>query len=229
MIRGLTELEKFKVIRPIIGECQYDAFDMPIVKKCDFSHLNLNQIEVVNCNGIKASVDNKNKIVLMFAYDKVLMRFWNEPLKRVPAMQTYAAIATPDFSIYPTMNINEIRHNIFKSRWLGRIWQNYGVTVIPTVGWATPESYDLCFSGIEKNGAVIISTLGCNEYKDVFLAGFNEMKKRLEPSLIIVYGNMMDGMSGTFLNFKYTDIFNVKNKQLRIKEIPSIFTIKEVI
>ena len=40
--------------------------------------------------------------------------------------------------------------------------------------------YDICFSGIEKNSIVIVST-GCMNNQKVFLKGFNEMKKRIEP------------------------------------------------
>ena len=30
MIKGLSEYEKFKVMRPIIGPCQYDDLKMPV-------------------------------------------------------------------------------------------------------------------------------------------------------------------------------------------------------
>lgn len=140
-----------------------------------------------------------------------------------------AAVATPDFSIYPTMNINEIRHNIYMGRWLGRTWQNYGLSVIPTIGWALPDTYDMCFSAVESETPVIISTLGCTDYQEDFLRGFNEMKARINPPIILVFGNMIPGMTGTFLNFKYTESFAVKNKQLKIDGIPSIFTIKEAV
>ena len=55
------------------------------------------------------------------------------------------------------------------------------------------------------------------------------MKARIEPPIVIVFGNMIPGMTGTFLNFKYTESFAVKNKQLRIEGIPSMFTIKEAV
>lgn len=229
MINGLTEMEKFKVIRPIIGNCEYDKYNMPVIKKVDKDSLDWENMEIIGLQNISPNNADKNKLVIMFNYDKKLLSLWNEPLKKIGLFQSYAAIATPDFSLYPKMNINEIQHNIFMSRWLGVTWQNYGCTVIPTVGWATPETYDICFSGIEKQSIVIISTLGCHEHSKEFLDGFNELKKRIEPSLIIVFGDMIKGMTGTFINFKYKDSFNVKKqfKQLRFKEISQIFTIKE--
>jgi hypothetical protein len=55
------------------------------------------------------------------------------------------------------------------------------------------------------------------------------MKARIAPPVVIVFGNMISGMTGTFLNFKYTESFAVENKQLRIEGIPSMFTIKEAV
>ena len=228
MIKGLTEVEKYKVIRPIIGDCEYDKYGFPVIRRLA-RNLDYENLEVRNFKCMKSLPDNDNKLLMMFSYDKDLLRFWNDPLKRIPMMQTYAAVATPDFSIYPTMNINDIRHNVYMGRWLGRTWQNYGLSVIPTVGWALPDTYDMCFSAIESKTPVIISTLGCTDYQDDFLRGFNEMKARIEPPIVIVFGNMIPGMTGTFLNFKYTESFAVKNKQLRIEGIPSIFTIKEAV
>ena len=55
------------------------------------------------------------------------------------------------------------------------------------------------------------------------------MKKRLEPSLIIVYGDMIDGMTGKFVNFKYTDAFSKKTRQLRLEGLSQVFEYKEVV
>ncbi len=228
MIKGLTDFEKYKVIRPIIGDCEYDKYGFPVIRRLT-RDLDYENLEVRNFKCMKSLPDNDNKLLMMFSYDKDLMRFWNDPLKRIPIMQTYAAVATPDFSIYPTMNINEIRHNIYMGRWLGCTWQNYGLPVIPTIGWALPDTYDMCFSAIESETPVIISTLGCTDCPEDFLHGFNEMKARITPPIILVFGNMIPGMTGTFLNFKYTESFAVKNKQMKIEGIPSIFTIKEVV
>lgn len=228
MIHGLSETDKFKVLRPIIGDCNFDEYCMPIIKKTDQNNVDWNNVFAIGIQNLSPRTKNNNAIVLMFNYDKRLLSLWNEPLKKVALLQSCAVVATPDFSIYPGMNINLIRFNVFMNRWLGVTWQNYGCTVIPTVGWAKPETYNICFSGIEKGSTVAISTLGCQNCKEDFLAGFNEMKKRIKPPLIIVYGEMIDGMTGTFLNFKYTDAFSSKYEQLRIPNIPASFSIEEV-
>lgn len=229
MITGLTEFEKYKVIRPIIGHCEYDKFDMPIIRKVDLSMINWKKLKVIGIQNASPKTSDKDTLVLMFNYDKRLLSLWNNPLKKVGLFQGYTAVATPDFSIYPTMNKNEIRHNIYMSRWLGVTWQNYNCKIIPTIGWALPDTYDLCFSGVEYGSVVIISTLGCTNNTSVFLSGFNEMKVRLNPPIIIVYGNMIDGMTGTFIKFGYTDVFCRKNscKKIWLDGMSQIFTIKE--
>lgn len=226
MLYNLSNYEKYKVLRPIIGQHSLDSLQMPIIKKAKINSFDWNNLNVTNLQNCNSISNRSNTLLLCFNYDKKLLSLWNNPLKYVPIFQTYAAVATPDYSIYPNMHIYEITHNIYMSRWLGVTWQNYGCTIIPTVGWALPDTYDICFSGLEKNSIVIISTLGCHKEKEIFLQGFNEMKKRIQPPLIIVYGDMIKGMSGNFINFKYGDCFFKKYQQLRLN-IPKIFYIEE--
>ena len=65
------------------------------------------------------------------------------------------------------------------------------------------------------------------------MQGFNEMKRRIKPHLIIVYGNMIEEMTGRFINIKYKDAFQ-KNKKCNYEQISMfeksrIFERKDVI
>lgn len=228
MIKGLSEYEKYRVIRPVIGGCEFDEYDMPIIRKTPMEAINWETLVTTGFRNITTRRDNSNTLAHMFKYDKELFSLWNHPLKRIPRFLTCAAVGTPDHSVFDTMNSNVIRQNIFQSRWLGRTWQNYGCNVLTTVGWAGPKTYDICFSGIERESPVIISTLGCQDRKDAFLSGFDEMKRRIAPPIIIVYGDMIDGMTGTFINFRYKDCFALNTQQLRMECVSQIFTIKGV-
>lgn len=227
MIKGLSEYEKFKVIRPIIGGCDYDAYHMPIIKSTNPETIRWEDMIVQGVHNLSSRKDNSNTLALMFLDDKKLLSYWNAPLKKIALFTTCLAVATPDFSVYPTMNPNDIQHNVYMNRWLGVTWQNYGVTVFPTVGWASENTYDVCFSAIEEGTPVVISTLGCQKHQQVFLKGFREMKKRIHPPIIVVFGNMIKGMTGTFINFSYADSFSQKYTQLKFDGISSVFTIKE--
>ena len=157
------------------------------------------------------------------------MRLWNNPLKYIPLFQKCAAVVSPDFSVSPTMNKYEIEHNVFMSRWLGNLWHFYGCTVIPSISWATKETYELCLSGIQKGSVIAVSTLGVQNNKEIFLDGFNNVQKNIEPPLTFVYGDMLDGMYGKFVNFPYKEAFNTKYKQLTLPGYSRIFEIKEEI
>ncbi|WP_298508446.1 DUF4417 domain-containing protein [uncultured Ruminobacter sp.] len=224
MNKCLTEYEKFKIIRPIVGGCEYDTYKRPIIRKTDIADIDWNSIKVTNLKNASVYANNTNSLLLMFNYDKELMRLWNDPLRKVCLWQSFAAVCSPDFSVYPSMNINDISHNIYMSRWLGRTWQNYGCKVIPTVAWSLPDTYDLCFEGIEYGSVVAISTLGCHSNIEDFLMGFKQMMARINPSLVIVYGDMIEGMFGTFINFRYVDGFNRKYEQLSLFN-EKVFTI----
>lgn len=196
------------------------------------SQLDIKNMEPIGIQNLTTKYDNSKKLVLPFNYDKELLKYWNDPMKYIPKFQSVMAIGTPDYSVYPSMNINEIRHNIYMNRWLGCLWQSYYCTVLPVISWWGEDTFDICFSGAEKKSIVIISTLGCSDNQEVFLRGFNEMKKRIDPPLIIVYGNMISGMTGRFVNVKYRDAFNKRTvgfKQLSFFEESNIFERKDVI
>lgn len=231
MIHGLTEYEKFKVLRPVLGNHILDKEDLPVMHKITEEMLDISRAIPLNIKNLSGKYNNSDKLVLPFNYDKDIIKYWNDPMKYIPVLQTTLAIGTPDYSAYVNMNPNEIRHNVYMNRWLGCLWQEYGINALPTIPWALPDTYDVCFGGIEEGGIVIISTMGCTEHSDVFYDGFYEMKKRIKPSLIIVYGDMLPEMYGRFVNYKYRDAFNNNSqayKQLSLFDPTMIFERNEV-
>ena len=226
MIHGLNDYEKFKVLRPVLGNHILDEQDLPVMHKITEEAINISKAVPLNIKNLSAKYDNSDKIVLPFNYDKDILKYWNDPLKYIPTLQTTMAIGTPDYSAYINMNPNEIKHNVYMNRWLGCLWQYYGINAIPTIPWALPDTYDVCFGGVEKGGIVIISTVGCTEHLDIFYDGFEKMKISIEPSLIVVYGDMLPGMYGRFVNYSYSEAFNSNRqayKQLSLFDSTMIF------
>lgn len=227
----LNDYEKFKVVRPIIGDHEIDEFNMPIMHRVTEDMLDLENATGLNLKNLSCKYDNTKKIVFPFNHDYDLLKFWGDPLKYIPRIRTAMAVGTPDYSVLDNMNPNEIQHNVYMNRWLGCLWQDYGGIAIPSIPWAGSLTYDICFSGIEPNGVVMISTLSTSEHLNEFFDGFRAMKEALSPSLIIVYGKMLDGMTGRFINFDYEECFNdnqVKYRQEELFHVSPIFEIKEV-
>ena len=228
MIHGLTEDEKFKIVRPILGDYRLDENDMPIIRDNFEEKTDWENLTVRGFNSITSKTSNENTLVTMFKYDNVLERLWKVPLKYVGLFSGCFAVSTPDFTITPKMNRHEIEYNVYRNRWLGVTWQNLGCRVIPAVQWADEKTLQMCLSGIEKGTPVIISTLGVKQNLETFFLGFNEMKRFIEPKVIIVVGDYVEGMAGRFIFYKYEDSWSeIDNLQIPLFDISKIVDIPE--
>lgn len=72
-------------------------------------------------------------------------------------------------------------------------WQLHGMTVYPTISWSDESSYDWCFDGEPVGGVVAVSSVGTQANKEsqgLFLRGYEEMLRRLDPSWVIFYGKV---------------------------------------
>ena len=81
--------------------------------------------------------------------------------------------------------------------------------MIPTVGWGDESTFDFCFEGIEKGSVVAVSAYMASEHgnrkdqKEWFLAGYNEMLRRIEPEKIICYNTPFPEMQGNIASDNY--------------------------
>lgn len=101
------------------------------------------------------------------------------------------AIITPDYSLYCDMPRALQIYNVYRSRVVGHFLNKCGYNVVVNVKWTDKTSYAYCFSGIEQGSLVAVSNLGClrsNEDKILFIDGFKELIKIIQPRSIILYG-----------------------------------------
>ena len=106
-------------------------------------------------------------------------------------------------------------YNHYRKHWIGAYMQMHGVKVIPTIARSTPESFDWCFDGEPAHGTVAILSVGTQKNKkakELFLDGYNEMVKRLEPETIIFYGGIPEECKGNIVHIK---AFQEKFKEAR--------------
>jgi hypothetical protein len=122
---------------------------------------------------------------------------------RIKKLAQYAAVCTPDFSLYPEMPFPVQIKQVFKNRWCGANWQAMGLSVIPTITWADQDSYKFCFEGIPAHSSVAVSTVGCRDSKQMFLQGYGKMLEVIEPDMIFCYGTPFDEMEGNIVCFQY--------------------------
>ena len=130
-----------------------------------------------------------------FSTTIVSRRFGHGRIKRSrPYAPTPTTLLSPDFSLYREWPLTLQLWNVYRNRWCGRFWQSQGFRVIPTVSWSTAASYDFCFLGIPRRGAVAVSAVGVRQQdpvaRQLFVDGFREMVARLEPVLVLSYGRL---------------------------------------
>ena len=137
-------------------------------------------------------VGNHNIGITTFDYDYVLEKLLSKPSAFVRPFSTYKCICEPDLSINVGNPLAIAVANSFRSHSTSYFLQEHGCNVIPTVKWSTPKTFDVCFSGYEGGGAVIVSTIGVirdERSRMYFTRGFGEMLNRLSPDSIGLYGN----------------------------------------
>lgn len=143
--------------------------------------------------------------VNFYSYDNFFERLWNFPNKYLKVLKKFGCVISPDFSIYRDFPKAIQIYNHYRNHWMGRYFQDYGIKVIPNVGWSDESSYDWCFDGNPKNSIVAVSNIGCmkeKEAKRLFKQGYNEMLKRLEPRLILIFGESVEDYDGNFIHIK---------------------------
>jgi hypothetical protein len=174
-------------------------YGMPLIRKCD-----IDDIELIGFNYARTSQE-KQKFLHFFLDDYQFYRVWNELKGNGEIIKEFAGALSPDFSLYSDYPISLQIYNTYRNRYCGAYWQSLGIKVIPTIGWSDERSFDFCFEGVEKGGVVAVGTVGVmndENAKKLFLKGYNEMMKRLEPKKIIIYGSKFEGLIGDIIEIK---------------------------
>jgi hypothetical protein len=141
------------------------------------------------------SVGTKNIGVATFDYDCVLEHLVSKPSAYIEQLSTYKCVCEPDLSINVREPLAIAVGNTFRSHAISYYLQQNNCHVIYTVKWSTPNTYDVCFSGYEKGGAVIVSTIGVTRderSRMYFSRGFTEMLKRISPDSVGLYGDRQE-------------------------------------
>lgn len=153
--------------------------------------------------------EHLDRMVHFFLYDYRFERVWKKPDNDIEKLSRYRAVLSPDFSMYLEMAPVMQLYNVFRNRWCGAYWASKGIRVIPTVNWGDESTFDFCFEGIEKGSVVAVSTYMASEHgnhqdqKEWFLAGYNEMLRRIQPEKIICYNTPFPEMQGNIVPVDY--------------------------
>lgn len=166
---------------------------IPIIPKFQESPGDFDDLLLIGFD--KTHLEDQNhldRMVHFFLYDYRFERVWKNPDNDIEKLSRYRAVLSPDFSMYLEMAPVMQLYNVFRNRWCGAYWASKGLRVIPTVNWGDESTFDFCFEGIEKGSVVAVSTYMASEHdnrcdqKEWFMAGYNEMLRRIEPEKLSV-------------------------------------------
>ena len=170
-------------------ELTNDFWQMPIIAREDYIPQRL-----IGFNYAKTSKD-KNCGIHFFVDDYQFERVWTSPEKYVGILEKYQCILSPDFSLYMDMPMPMKIWNIYRSRQIGAYYQRQGITVIPTLSWAEPDTFRFCFQGIERGSVVAVSTVGVKrnaEARQIWTQGMDAALDAIKPSAVLLYGGALD-------------------------------------
>ena len=140
---------------------------------------------------------NRNGTAHFFLDDYRFERCWKNADSQIEELKKYNGVLSPDFSMYTNYPEAFQIWQVYRNRWCACYWQSKGIKVIPTISWSDKSSYKYTFLGIKKYSTVAISTVGILNNKNserLFMQGFKEMLKQLEPKRILIYGNTTSGL-----------------------------------
>ena len=131
--------------------------------------------------------------VHFFIDDYQFVRIWKDPDRYTSMLSKFQAVCSPDFSPYADFPKAIQIYNHYRKHWMAFYWQTQGLTVIPTITWSDPSTFDFCFDGEPENSIVALSSVGMSknpEYRQWMIDGYEEMMKRLKPTKIIWRGQL---------------------------------------
>ena len=159
----------------------------------------------ISFNEVLTCRNPENQSVHFFVDDYRFLRLWTNPDRYMEQMAQFEHVFTPDFSTYTDWPMALQIYNHYRKHWLGAYMQLHGISVIPTISWSGPESYAWCFDGEPVGGAVAVSSVGTQMSKEsrrLFLEGYMEMIRRLEPETILFYGGVPEACMGNIVRIR---------------------------
>jgi Domain of unknown function (DUF4417) len=119
---------------------------------------------------------------------------WRQPHRYAEQFRAFGwgAVLEPDFSTWRDAPLVEQLWAIYRMRSLGRLYQDYGINIIPNLAWSDERSFEFAFTGIPRGvpvAACEARTAGqCDDDRRRFLAGLTSAVEVVQPTHLVVYG-----------------------------------------
>lgn len=193
-------------------------YDIPVMEPCNIEIADTDRF-VRFCDW-KQVKDPENCIAHFYYDDYKFVQAWRTPEKYLEKLSRFKAVLSPDFSLYTDFPKTLQILSCYRRQWLGAYWQDNGIEVIPCILWGDVDTFDFCFDGIPQNSIVSVSSVGIKRkpdwngrQQDIFKRGYDEMIKRVNPSRVLLYGTMVDGID-TNITVKMPSYYDIRRPYL---------------
>ena len=190
-----------------LGYAQYESsneWGIPDLLPCHID--NLKDIPIQGFNFALTDKHPEGKGVHFFIHDYQFERIWQRPIRYTDFLRKFSFCLTPTFSTYLDMPYALNVYNVYRNRWCGRFWQDFGIQVIPAITFGSFENIDVYCAGIPKHSTIAISTMGEGRwagYKGLYSI-WDRVLELTEPDVILLYGkDLSANLSGNIVYKKY--------------------------
>jgi len=186
-----------------LAYAQYEGegdFDIPVMKPVHID--NLEDIPLQGFNFALKEKHPENIGVHFFLHDYQFERVWKYPDRYLDVLKKFAFVLSPDFSPYADSPRAVQIYNLYRNRWCGRYWQEYGINVIPTFTVGDASMFSTFCCGIPKHSTIAVSTMGegrWGQYKWL-RTWWDAILNALEPETVLLYGkDLTDELKGNIV------------------------------
>lgn len=139
----------------------------------------------------KSFTDHESCNLNFFEDDYYYSAIWTNPFKYLNHFKKFKSVCMPDFSKGEMSPLPISLWNNYRNMVLARWMADKGIDVIPCISTLTPPCWDWCFDGFPKHSVYCCCTNGFLKdegKREVFINGFYEAEKRLEPEFVYIIG-----------------------------------------
>ena len=129
---------------------------------------------------------------------------WNNPEPRIKKLAQYRAVLTPQYSLYTEKYYDSAAIQYVQKQMGRRLFAISGHYSHTNCLLGNTAKLLVLFDGLETGSIVAVSTLGLRTEKELFMHGYQEMIKRVNPEAVICYeNNPFDETEGNIIAVDY--------------------------
>lgn len=190
IVRGGTEDQDLFEYKIWSGLEVTGPLDIPVIKPYE---IDVAPAKLVPFN-VAMSSRRFDCAVHFYLNDPLFIRVFRRPEKYIEKLKRFKYVITPDLSEFVEMPYWMRLSNSCRNKALAAYWQACGINIIVNLTWSTSDSFAYSFEGIPKGCVVAIGSVAIKSHPyaaNRWQQGYAEAIRRLNPKLILRYGDVM--------------------------------------